>query len=121
MRNIRILNGIHLIYFVKLEEGDLVLHVFSNDKWSKKLYNKTLKVLEKDTSLDWNIRIDGPYGNSSKLILETPHAILVGAGYGISRLAPILQDIIMQLKTNPNTLALKKIDLHWIIEDQFLF
>ena len=27
----------------------------------------------------------------------------------------------MQLKTNPNTLALKKIDLHWIIEDKFYF
>ena len=107
--------------FCKTMEGDLVLHVFSNDKWSKKLYNKTLKVIKKDTSLDWNIRIDGPYGNSSKLILETPHAILVGAGYGISRLAPILQDIVMQLKNNPNTLALKKIDLHWIIEDHSYF
>ena len=62
--------------FCKTMEGDLVLHVFSNDKWSKKLYDKTLKVVKKDTSLNWNIRIDGPYGNSSKLILETPHAIL---------------------------------------------
>ena len=107
--------------FCKTEAGDLVLHVFSNDKWSKKLYDKTLKVVKKDTSLNWNIRIDGPYGNSSKLILQTPHAILVGAGYGISRLAPILQDVAMQLKTTPNTLALKKIDLHWVIEDQFYF
>ena len=87
----------------------------------KKLYDKTLKVIEKDTSLDWDVRLDGPYGNSSNLILETSHAIFVGAGHGISRLAPILQDIVTKLKTNPGTISLKKIDLHWIIEDETYF
>ncbi len=107
--------------FRKTKEGDLILHVSSNNKWSKKLYDKTLGVIEKDTSLDWKIRLDGPYGESSKTILKTQHAILVGAGYGISRFAPILQDIFLQLKNNPNSLPLKKIDLHWIIEDHTYF
>ena len=102
-------------------EGDLVLHVSSNNKWSKKLYDKTLRVVERDTSLDWKIRLDGPYGESSKTILKTQHAILIGAGYGISRFAPILQDIFLQLKNNQNSLPLKKIDLHWIIEDNSYF
>ena len=107
--------------FGKTKEGDLILHVFSNNKWSEKLYDKTLNVIEKDTSLDWDVRLDGPYGNSSNIILETSHAIFVGAGHGISRLAPILQDIVTKLKTNPGTLSLKKIDLHWIIEDETYF
>ena len=28
----------------------------------EKLYDKTLSVIEKDNSLDWEIRLDGPYG-----------------------------------------------------------
>ena len=105
----------------KNREGDLVLHVKSNNKWSKKLYDKTLMVIERDTSLNWTIRLDGPYGESSEMIIDTEHAILVGAGYGISRMAPILQDIALRLKNNSNTIPVKRIDLHWIIEDQTYF
>ena len=65
--------------------------------------------------------MDGPYGGSSKKILETQHAILVGAGFGISRFAPILQDISIQLENNTNSAPLEKIDLHWIIEDHSYF
>ena len=105
----------------KTGEGNLVLHVKSNDKWSEKLYEKTLSIVEKDTELDWEIRLDGPYGASSNSIIATQHAILVGAGYGISRMAPILQDIVLRLKNEPDTIDLKRIDLHWIIEDQTYF
>ena len=121
IREISIIEWYPFNIFRKTKEGDLVLHVSSNNKWSKKLYDKTLRVVEKDTSLDWKIRLDGPYGESSKTILKTQHAILIGAGYGISRFAPILQDIFLQLKNNPNSLPLKKIDLHWIIEDHSYF
>ena len=102
-------------------EGNLVLHVKPNNRWSEKLYDKTLGVIEKDTSLDWTIRLDGPYGKSSEEILDTEHAILVGAGYGISRMAPILQDIALRVKNNSNTISVKRLDLHWIIEDQAYF
>ena len=107
--------------FNKTPDGDLLLHVYSNTKWSEKLYSKTMNIIRKDTSLDLDIRIDGPYGESSKKILKTQHAIMVGAGYGISRLAPILQDIFLQLKNDPNSISVKKIDLHWIIEDNTYF
>ena len=120
-REISIIEWYPFNIFSNTEEGDLILHVSSNDNWSKKLYNKTLKVIEKDNSLDWEIRIDGPYGDSSKIILETQHAILVGAGFGISRFAPILQDISLQLKKNLKKITLQKIDLHWIIEDHAYF
>ena len=46
---------------------------------------------------------------------------MVGAGYGISRLAPILQDIFLQLKNDPNSISVKRIDLYWIIEDNTYF
>ncbi len=120
-REVSIIEWYPFNIFRKTKEGDLIIHVSSSNEWSKKLYDKTLGVIKKDTPFDWNIRLDGPYGESSKTILKTQHAILVGAGYGISRFAPILQDIFLQFKNNPNSLPLKKIDLHWIIEDQSYF
>ncbi len=105
----------------KTDEGDLVLHIKSNNKWSEKLYDMTLGVIEKDTSLNWEMRIDGPYGESSRAILDTEHAILVGAGNGISRIAPILQDIALRLNNGSENILLKKIDLCWVIEDQNYF
>ena len=82
--------------------------MFSNDKWSKKLYNKTLKVIKKDTSLNWNIRIDGPYEIQSKLILETPMHISWGGVWYIATCSDFARfDVAIKLKNNPNTLALK--------------
>ena len=103
------------------DEGDLVLHVKSNNIWSDKLYDATIKVIGRDTSLDWQIRMDGPYGSSSRKILDTEHAILVGAGHGISRMAPILQDIVMRLNNHTEKVNMKRVDLFWLIKDQSYF
>ena len=103
------------------EEGDLVLHVKSNNRWADKLYDATIKVIGRDTSLNWQIRMDGPYGSSSRKILDTEHAILVGEGHGISRMAPILQDIVMRLKNHPEQIKMKRLDLFWLINDQSYF
>ena len=105
----------------KTEEGDLILHVKSNNKWSDRLYDSTLQVVGSDKTLDWTIRIDGPYGSSSQDLLDTSHAILVGAGHGISKIAPILQDIVIRLKNGSDIGKLKKVDLYWLIEDKNYF
>lgn len=105
----------------KTEEGDLILHVKSNNQWSDRLYDSTLQVVGSDKTLDWTIRIDGPYGSSSQDLLDTSHAILVGAGHGISRIAPILQDIVIRLKNGSDIGKLKRIDLYWMIEDRNYF
>lgn len=102
-------------------DGDLILHVKSSNHWANKLYDSTLDIIGKDTTLNWSIRIDGPYGSSSQNILDIEHAILVGAGNGISRIAPILQDIMLTRKNNPEKSNLIKIDLYWLIEDRSYF
>ena len=103
------------------DSGDLVLHIKSNNHWSDRLYDSTLEVVSKDKTLDWSIRIDGPYGSSSQDILSTKHAILVGAGHGISRFAPILQDIVIRLQGESGAGTLEKVDLYWLIEDRTYF
>ena len=105
----------------KTDGGDLVLHVKSNNQWSDRLYDSTLEVVGKDKTLDWSIRMDGPYGSSSQDILETKHAILVGAGHGISKIAPILQDIVIRLQDGSGVGSLEKVDLYWLIEDKTYF
>ncbi len=102
-------------------DGALVLHVKSNNRWTRKLYQETVGGLLENEELDWEIRIDGPYGSSSNKILETEHAILVGAGHGISRMAPILQDIALRSKESPDKFKLKRIDLFWLNSDDNYF
>ena len=103
------------------KNGDLILHVKSNNRWTKKLYHETIEGLTGNEELNWDIRIDGPYGSSSNKILETEHAILVGAGNGISRIAPILQDIAMRSAEDPSQIKLKRIDLFWLNTDNHYF
>ena len=105
----------------KTKEGDLILHVKSNNQWSDRLYDSTLQVVGSEKILDWTIRIDGPYGSSSRDLLNTSHAILVGAGHGISRIAPIIQDIVIRQKNGSDIGKLKRIDLYWMIEDRNYF
>jgi len=102
-------------------EGDLVLHVKSNNKWTDRLYHETIQGLGKNEELNWKLRLDGPYGSSSQNILKSEHAILVGAGMGISRMAPILQDIAIRLQGNDDSVKLKRIDLFWLNCDNSYF
>ena len=103
------------------DEGDLVLHVQSNNFWTERLYKTAVDFVGKDTTLNWEIRIDGPYGSSSQTILDKEHAIVVAAGYGISRIAPIIQDIMFNIKKNPDKVAVKRVDLYWLIEGDSYF
>ena len=102
-------------------DGNLILHVRSNNRWTKKLYSDTVKGFTQNDKLNWNLRIDGPYGASSNEILQSEHSILVGAGHGISRIAPILQDIAMRSKKEPENITLKRIDLFWLSSDDHYF
>ena len=55
--------------------------------------------------------IDGPYGTSTREIFETEHAILIGAGIGVTPYASILQSVMYRYKMSrrqcPNC------DHHW--------
>ena len=40
--------------------------------------------------------IDGPYGTPSTHIFQAEHAVLIGAGIGVTPFASILQSIMMR-------------------------
>lgn len=63
-----------------------------------KMYNKKSHINVETIGLDnvWRLRlyIDGPYGTPSYSIFDSSHAVLVGAGIGITPFASILQSIM---------------------------
>ncbi|KAK6185049.1 hypothetical protein SNE40_007371 [Patella caerulea] len=93
----------------------------------------------KDTSKKVHIEVylDGPYGTSTREIFQTEHAVLIGAGIGITPFASILQSIIYRFNAMERTcpsckhlftepaagsmMKLKKVDFVWINRDQKSF
>ena len=100
---------------------EIVLHIKASDSWTKKIYKMVINSFKNQTQIDFDFRIDGPYGSSSKKILNAEHAILIGGGHGISKIASILQDIAMKIRNNSQEVFLKKINLFWLIEDEAYF
>ena len=43
--------------------------------------------------------MDGPYGTSSTHIFQAEHAVLIGAGIGVTPYASILQSIVMRYRS----------------------
>nr|XP_020663797.1 NADPH oxidase 5 isoform X2 [Pogona vitticeps]XP_020663798.1 NADPH oxidase 5 isoform X2 [Pogona vitticeps]XP_020663799.1 NADPH oxidase 5 isoform X2 [Pogona vitticeps] len=81
--------------------------------------------------------IDGPYGTSTRRIFASEHAVLIGAGIGITPFASVLQSIMFRYHTRKQTsftqnhtlgenlqdekMKLQKVDFIWINRDQVSF
>ncbi|NXD95827.1 NOX5 oxidase, partial [Chaetorhynchus papuensis] len=77
--------------------------------------------------------LDGPYGTPSGRIFRSEHAVLIGAGIGITPLASILQSIMFRYRQRKRScpscgfswceerqdeMTLRKVDFIWITRDQ---
>ncbi|XP_069766258.1 NADPH oxidase 5 [Narcine bancroftii] len=81
--------------------------------------------------------IDGPYGTPTRTIFTSQHAVLIGAGIGITPFASILQSIMYRYRMRKqncpncsyswcenlkdNEMNLRKVDFIWINRDQKSF
>nr|XP_054749918.1 NADPH oxidase 5-like [Lytechinus pictus] len=81
--------------------------------------------------------IDGPYGTATRGIFQAEHAVLVGAGIGVTPFASILQSIMHRYRVGRQTcpicqhtwlgniptdmMRLKKVDFIWINRNQNAF
>lgn len=67
-----------------------------------KMYSKSARVNMETIGLDnlWRLRlyIDGPYGTPSYSIFDSSHAVLIGAGIGITPFASILQSLMQRYR-----------------------
>uniref|UniRef100_A0A671THU0 NADPH oxidase 5 n=1 Tax=Sparus aurata TaxID=8175 RepID=A0A671THU0_SPAAU len=138
------------------EQSDsLWLHIRSMGQWTNRLYeyfrqpeSQTVSPKRLSTSLRshrqllknhrfCNIKcyVDGPYGTPTRQIFASEHAVLIGAGIGITPFASILQSIIYRRRKQncPNCnyswcenikdsdMKLRKVDFIWINRDQKSF
>ena len=107
----------------KINDNELTLQIKVNNQWTKKLYKKILETYkikkEFNQRFDWSFKVDGPYGGKINDSLNSENLIMVGAGHGISKFAPILKDIRQKLKYGKHNI--KKIDLYWLVLNQSYF
>ncbi|KAI9183840.1 hypothetical protein H9P43_002892 [Blastocladiella emersonii ATCC 22665] len=67
------------------------------------------------------LRVDGPYAAPADQVFTYDHAILVGAGIGVTPFASILKSMYFKYQKNDATLRLKKADFFWVNRDKAAF
>ncbi|NWW46161.1 NOX5 oxidase, partial [Pedionomus torquatus] len=130
------------------QQETLWLHIRSLGQWTNKLYEyfqqpewphlepKPLsRSLREKRRRCWvQCYMDGPYGTPTRRIFTSEHAVLIGAGIGITPFASILQSIMYRYRRRrqscPNChyswsndlrdeeMTLRKVDFIWINRDQ---
>ena len=74
-----------------------------------------------DIALFSTLMVSSMVSSPSMLTITAQGVIIVGVGHGISKIAPILQDIIMRVRDGRSQKDLKRIDLYWLIHDETYF
>ncbi|XP_009951943.1 PREDICTED: NADPH oxidase 5, partial [Leptosomus discolor] len=130
------------------QQETLWLHIRALGQWTTKLYEyfqqpespgpepKPLsRSLREKRRRRWaQCYIDGPYGTPTRRIFTSEHAVLIGAGIGITPFASILQSIMYRYRRRKQScpschhswcedlrdeeMTLRKVDFIWINRDQ---
>lgn len=95
----------------------LTVHVRNLGNWSGALYERVLHRMEMGESPI--VRIDGPYGSASRHIVDSPHAVAIAAGIGVTPFASILQSILLN-HGRPGS-PLRKLRFVWLNREQEAF
>ena len=107
----------------KINDCKLLLQIKVNTKWTKKLQKKIIETFkikkEFNQKFNWSFKVDGPYGGKFNDLIDSEYLIMVGAGHGISKFAPILKNISQKLKYGKSNI--KEIDLYWLVLNQTYF
>lgn len=64
--------------------------------------------------------IDGPYGTATREIFETEHAVLIGAGIGVTPMASILQSIMYRYKESKRVCPNCKFSFYGVIPESVM-
>ncbi|XP_056003307.1 NADPH oxidase 5-like isoform X3 [Ostrea edulis] len=130
-------------YFSALDPVNLASGKISGRKGSQYLeksqkeFERERRVSMKNKRVRIKCHIDGPYGTATREIFETEHAVLIGAGIGVTPMASILQSVMYRYKESKRTcpccqhsfygpisdhsMKLRKVDFIWINRDQKAF
>ncbi|HEY0468630.1 MAG TPA: EF-hand domain-containing protein [Polyangiaceae bacterium] len=96
--------------------GKLCFHIRSEGDWTKSLR----KMADDRAALEEVIvNIDGPFGTPSRSIFGARHAVLVGAGIGVTPFASVLETMVARAYAGEN--QLEKLYFFWLNRDSRSF
>lgn len=100
-------------------EDFLSVHIRAAGNWTNKVYN--LCESAKGNTPNFTVNIDGPYGSASEHVFAYKHAIMIGAGIGVTPFASVLKRLLHRLETEQGTKKVEKIHFFWTCREQGAF
>lgn len=102
---------------------EITLHVRSLGNWTAALYElaRTRAKAEPVGLQPLVARLDGPYGTPSAHIFAVKHAVLIGAGIGVTPFAAILESMLLRRQAGQDGARLERVHFIWINRDQHAF
>lgn len=101
----------------------ITLHVRSLGNWTNALYQLARKREQAEPGQLQPLlaRLDGPYGTPSAHIFAVKHAVLIGAGIGVTPFAAILESMLLRRQSGRQGMQLERVHFIWINRDQHAF
>jgi NADPH oxidase 5 len=95
----------------------LSVHIREAGNWSNAVYQNICDELE--AGREPVVRVDGPYGSPSRHLFDTPHAVAIAGGIGVTPFASILQSLLLA-RGRPGS-KLRKLHFVWLNKNQESF
>ena len=104
------------------EQEAMTVHVRSLGNWTSALRQDIERREIDGDLLPFPARIDGPYGTPSARIFASTHAVLIGAGIGVTPFASVLESIALRTYGTSNLpCKLQHVHFFWLNRDQYSF
>jgi NADPH oxidase 5 len=104
------------------ERDALTVHVRTLGNWTAALRERVEARELSGEQQELSVRIDGPYGSPSARIFAAKHAVLIGAGIGVTPFASVLESIALRGKGQSGAVsALEHVHFFWLNRDQYSF
>ncbi|HEX7476648.1 MAG TPA: EF-hand domain-containing protein [Polyangiales bacterium] len=104
------------------EDPALTVHVRTLGNWTSALRRRIESDHAQGLASDWPVHVDGPYGSPSTHIFESRHAVLIGAGIGVTPFASVLQSLVCRANgQSTQPCQLEKVHFFWLNRDQYAF
>jgi predicted ferric reductase len=101
------------------ESGELTFHVRALGNWTEALYALAEQRQQRGHTAPVPVHLDGPYGSPSSYVLAQRHAVMIGAGIGVTPFASVLDSLVT--RKNAGDLELEKLYFYWLSSDQRSF
>jgi len=101
------------------EAEHLTLHVRSLGDFTGALRKLTEERHARGDDSPLTVFVDGPYGTASGDIFASKHAVLIGAGIGVTPFASVLESLV--LRAERGDVPLQKAHFYWLNRDPYSF